>query len=149
MDTRQPAYACGAVIWRKTDTGLELLLIKQFAHKESWGIPKGHVQPGETFEQCALREVHEEAGIDVKLGTRMPDAETAWNDERKIVISWLSEQLGDATPNTTHEECEVAEVRWFSIDNLPRIHVYQRPLIAYAKEFLQRTTTLTYLASDR
>ena len=31
--------------------------------KGKWDLPKGHIEPGETPEQCALREVEEECGI--------------------------------------------------------------------------------------
>jgi bis(5'-nucleosidyl)-tetraphosphatase len=32
-------------------------------HADRWDLPKGHVDPGETEMQCALRELHEETGI--------------------------------------------------------------------------------------
>lgn len=32
-------------------------------HPTRWDIPKGHVDPGETDLQCALRELEEETGI--------------------------------------------------------------------------------------
>jgi 8-oxo-dGTP pyrophosphatase MutT (NUDIX family) len=32
-------------------------------HTDRWDIPKGHIDPGESEMQCALRELHEETGI--------------------------------------------------------------------------------------
>lgn len=32
-------------------------------HEQRWDLPKGHVDPGETDLECALRELHEETGI--------------------------------------------------------------------------------------
>ena len=32
-------------------------------HADRWDLPKGHVDPGETEMQCALRELREETGI--------------------------------------------------------------------------------------
>ena len=32
-------------------------------HKSRWDLPKGHVDPGETDLECALRELEEETGI--------------------------------------------------------------------------------------
>lgn len=54
--------SCGFLIFR---TGTEpspdqFLLMK---HKDRWDLPKGHVDPGETQMECALRELHEETGI--------------------------------------------------------------------------------------
>ena len=32
-------------------------------HAERWDLPKGHIDPGETDLECALRELEEETGI--------------------------------------------------------------------------------------
>lgn len=58
--------SCGAVIFRKENTEVKYLLIrnKRSAH---WGFPKGHVEPGETNEETAIREVFEETGLNIKI----------------------------------------------------------------------------------
>lgn len=33
-------------------------------HADRWDLPKGHVDPGETDLECALREFEEETGVD-------------------------------------------------------------------------------------
>ncbi len=46
------------------------LLLVQEADPDIYGLwnqPAGHVEPGETLEQCALREAREETGYDVEL----------------------------------------------------------------------------------
>ena len=40
---------------------IEVLLIQD--SKNRWTIPKGHIEPGETARQTAIREVGEEAGL--------------------------------------------------------------------------------------
>lgn len=131
-------WSCGAVVWRTTEVGTkEILLIKQFEHKDAWGIPKGHMDEGESYEQCAVREVREETGIRIELGTKLVEVETIWKNEQKTVVSYLARQLGDDALSTDDPDCEVADVRWFPIDKLPWIHQYQRPLITYAIEQLK------------
>ncbi|NLG24694.1 MAG: NUDIX domain-containing protein, partial [Clostridiales bacterium] len=49
--------SCGAVVWRRAARGREVLVIRQRAGH--WGFPKGHVKPGETERQTALREIRE------------------------------------------------------------------------------------------
>ena len=58
---REPT--AGGVIFRRNKAGeIEILLIQD--SKERWTIPKGHIEEGETAQQTALREIHEEAGLD-------------------------------------------------------------------------------------
>ena len=60
--------SCGAVVCRKGENGLEILLIQ---HKNGghWAFPKGHVEKKETEEETALREIKEETGLIVALDT--------------------------------------------------------------------------------
>jgi 8-oxo-dGTP pyrophosphatase MutT (NUDIX family) len=51
--------SCGVLIVRG-DPIREVLLME---HPTRLDIPKGHVEPGESDEQCALRELWEETGI--------------------------------------------------------------------------------------
>src|SRR5262249_16962176 len=51
--------SCGFLIVRG-DPIREFLLMR---HADRWDWPKGHVDPGETEIQCALRELQEETGI--------------------------------------------------------------------------------------
>ena len=52
--------SCGCIIFNEKG---EILLLHQNAGH--WGLPKGHVEEGETEEQTAIREVKEETNIDV------------------------------------------------------------------------------------
>lgn len=59
------ATSCGGVVIFR---GKILVLYKNYKNKyEGWVLPKGTVEPGETHEQTALREVHEESGIDAQI----------------------------------------------------------------------------------
>ena len=60
--------SCGAVVLRKNQGRLQVLLIKHI-NGGHWAFPKGHVEPGETEEQTALREIKEETGLSVTLDT--------------------------------------------------------------------------------
>lgn len=128
---RKKVTSCGAVTWRRVGGRLEVLLIKQFARKEKWGIPKGHINDCETLEACAVREVREETGVEVRLSTRLPDCHVTNHNEDKTVVAWLAQPAGgNEEPNINDPDSEVADARWFSIDKLPDIVVYQRPLLA-------------------
>ncbi len=57
--------SCGYLIFRNDGrsgkkVNRSFLLME---HADRWDLPKGHVDPGETNRQCALRELEEETGI--------------------------------------------------------------------------------------
>ena len=55
------AVSCGGIVIYR---GKILTLYKSYRNKyEGWVLPKGTVEPGETHEQTALREVREEADV--------------------------------------------------------------------------------------
>lgn len=128
---RKKTTSCGGLVWRLHENKVQVLLIKQFAHKDRWGIPKGHVDEGESLEECAVREIREETGVEVCLGVRLHDGFIKNDAEDKTVVSWLAEPVGSHEPNHNDPDSEVADARWFDVDALPEIMVYQRAFVAH------------------
>ncbi len=58
---REPT--AGGIVFRPTadNKDIEILLIQD--SKDRWTIPKGHIEPGETAKQTAVREIGEESGL--------------------------------------------------------------------------------------
>lgn len=54
--------SCGFLVFQTCEKSnhKQFLLMK---HRNRWDLPKGHVDPGETQLECALRELHEETAI--------------------------------------------------------------------------------------
>ena len=52
----------GAVVFRERDNEI-LYLVVSSSDGANWVLPKGHIDPGETPEIAALRELAEEAGV--------------------------------------------------------------------------------------
>ena len=100
--------AAGGVVWRRGAGGVEVAVIHR-PHRSDWSLPKGKLDPGEGWEEAALREVEEEIGYRCRLGRELPPV--SYTDPRgraKVVRYWLMEpEEGEFTPNA-----EVDELRW-------------------------------------
>jgi 8-oxo-dGTP pyrophosphatase MutT (NUDIX family) len=59
MSSMQKVKACGVLVFRR-EPEPSFLVMK---HARRFDLPKGHLESGETDEQCALREMTEETGI--------------------------------------------------------------------------------------
>ncbi len=138
---QKEVISCGCVVHRidQLSGELQLLLIKQFDDQNIWGIPKGRMNPGETFEQCAIRETREETGINVELQRPLPQIHLQLKNKNKTVISYIARQVCQNTPRADDPDSEVAEVGWFSVKNLPPLQMYQTGVIFEALEILKNS----------
>ena len=57
----------GGIVFRRHARGVQILVVRAKKNPRHWVFPKGHIEPGETSEQAAVREVREEAGVDGKV----------------------------------------------------------------------------------
>lgn len=101
--------AAGGCVFNDQD---QLLVIYR---RDSWDLPKGKIDPGETPEQAAVREVEEETGIgEISLGDFLGHTYHTYRDpkERRILkrTYWYRMQTpqSNLTPQT-EEDIEVAE----------------------------------------
>lgn len=128
------ALSCGAFVHKIENGVTYVLLVRPKEDRDVWGLPKGHINPDETGEQCAIREVFEETGVKIKLEKRLQNCFTQNSKERKIVITWLATVEGDDFPNP--QDGENFDVKWFDIENLPKLHKYQLAVIRQGVEIL-------------
>lgn len=98
----------GAVPWRVRDGGLQVALVHRPRY-DDWSWPKGKLDPGETWQAAAVREVWEETGLRVRLGTPLPDADyrVCGSRNRKHVRYWSAAITG-GSGRLRHEVDRVA-----------------------------------------
>jgi 8-oxo-dGTP diphosphatase len=107
--------ASGGVVWRRAGAGGVELVVVHRPRYDDWSLPKGKLDPGESWEDAALREVDEEVGLHCRLGAELPPV--AYTDQKgraKVVRYWLMEPEDDAARFTPNDE--VDEMRWVDVE---------------------------------
>jgi 8-oxo-dGTP diphosphatase len=90
---------------------------------DDWSFPKGKLDPGESFEDAAVREVEEETGFRCTLGRELPSISYEAKGRPKLVRYWLMEP--DAEPGFEPNE-ETDDLRWVTPDEARELLTYDR-----------------------
>jgi 8-oxo-dGTP diphosphatase len=123
--------AAGGVVLRDGRAGVEVAIVHRPRH-DDWSLPKGKLDPGESFAAAALREVEEETGLRCELGDELSPAR--YSDARgraKLVRYWLmTVRDGAFAPND-----EVDALEWLPLDEASTRLDYEhdRRLLAEAR----------------
>jgi 8-oxo-dGTP diphosphatase len=90
---------------------------------DDWTFPKGKLDPGELFEDAALREVEEETGMRCSLGRELPATRYEVGGRPKLVRYWLMTPQAelDFVPND-----ETDDLRWVTPDEARALLTYDR-----------------------
>ena len=108
----------GGVVYRINGSTTEYLLIKD--PYDNWGLPKGHLEAGETPVDAAIREVAEETGLSkLSVISQLPTIDWYFKDQGRLVHKFCHFFLlecagGDATPQL---EEGISECAWKSIED--------------------------------
>lgn len=156
-----PAVTTDVVVFSIRDARLRLLLIKRGAApcQGMWALPGGFLGIDEDLEQCALRELREETGVD---GVHLEQFHTFGRpdrDPRERVISVAYYTLVPSDRLAVRAASDAADADWFAIDALPPLAFDHREMVelahrrlaarldrsAIAFQFLPATFTLSEL----
>ena len=115
--------AAGGVVVRDGEAGTEVCVVHRPRYGD-WSFPKGKLDPGESFEDAALREVEEETGLRCTLEAELPSTEYRDSKDRpKIVRYWQMEV--DEDPGFEPND-EVDELRWLPMAEAAELLTYDR-----------------------
>lgn len=112
---REPT--AGGIVFRRNKEGqVEFLLYQDV--RDRWTIPKGHIEPGETAQAAAIREVGEEAGLfDVEPICWLGKINFRYRRVDKLVL--ISQQNYLVRVKSSGDEIKkeewMTDIRWFSV----------------------------------
>jgi 8-oxo-dGTP diphosphatase len=129
--------AAGGVVWR-VEAGEVVVALVHRPKYDDWTFPKGKLEPAETDEQAAHREVVEETGLECVLGRELPSVRYVDSKGRsKQVRYWeMTVAAGAFAPNE-----EVDRLEWLDLDDAGRRLTYDHDLdvLAAFAEFARPT----------
>ncbi|HEV2953336.1 MAG TPA: NUDIX hydrolase [Candidatus Dormibacteraeota bacterium] len=115
--------AAGGIVCRPGPADLTEIVVVHRPRYDDWTLPKGKLDPGETMEEAAVREVAEETGLHCTLvraaGT------TQYIDRRgreKVVKYWVMWPMSGKFLASD----EVDEIRWLTVEEALPLLSYQR-----------------------
>lgn len=87
-------------------------------HPDTWDLPGGHIEPGESPADAMRREVREEVGAEVTAfhGVAFPDFFPSAETHVFVVTGWTGEPANLALD-------EHDDLRWFTADEVAGLHV--------------------------
>ena len=90
---------------------------------DDWTLPKGKLDPPESFEEAAAREVQEETGVRARLVRELAPTAYQVGGRPKVVRYWLMdvEHEGAFVPND-----ETDQLRWVTPEEAMQLLTYDR-----------------------
>ncbi|MCU0620725.1 MAG: NUDIX hydrolase [Gemmatimonadales bacterium] len=99
-----------------------VLLLRQFRHAAGgylWEVPAGRLDPGETPDACARRELREEAGHDAGTLRRLTAIYTTPGFTDEVIHLFAAHDLtASVTAREADEFMEVHTLRWSEVGKL-------------------------------
>ena len=134
--------SAGGVVYRREAGRIEVILASRRTRRGdiAWGLAKGGIEPDETTEEAAVREVREETGLEARIERSLGETRYfyVWEDVRirKTVHFFLMRHTGG---NADDRDDEMEEIRWFPMERAIKRAAYrgERDMLVKASELLR------------
>ena len=108
MKNADVIQAAGGLLWRETENGRELAIIHR-PKLDDWALPKGKLEPGESWKAAALREVYEETGCKAEIENFVGCTCYTTVGTPKVVLYWNMTLTGKCNFQPSKE---VDQLQW-------------------------------------
>jgi 8-oxo-dGTP pyrophosphatase MutT (NUDIX family) len=130
MPQIEPVTAAGGVLYRRD--GREDPQVVLIYRNKVWDLPKGKIEPGETVEECAIREVAEEIGLSDLPEIVQKLTETYHEYEREgtrygKTTYWFSMQLSSGLNDGFVPAVDegIEKVKWATLSDAEQVVGYE------------------------
>ena len=137
-DHPHPAVTTDIVLFTLQGERLMLLLIRRgnAPFKGAWALPGGFVDPGETLDGCAVRELAEETGVSGVWLEQLYTFGKPDRDPRERVISVAYFALAPSEKFELRAASDATALGWFPVDELPPLAFDHAEIVAMARKRL-------------
>jgi 8-oxo-dGTP pyrophosphatase MutT (NUDIX family) len=117
LSTPKPTeISAGGVLVRRDEVAVIVPVRRAAGGRKVLALPKGHVDPGETAEQAALREVREETGMTGEVVEQLGEVRYWYQRSGKKIPKLVTFFLLDyRSGSEADHDTEVEEVRWLPL----------------------------------
>jgi 8-oxo-dGTP diphosphatase len=138
------ALTVDCVVFAREGGTTKVLLIKRGRdpYAGHWAIPGGFVEPDETLERAALRELEEETGVKLTHCQQLRVFDAIDRDPRERVISVAHWTVANAAEHRPRGSDDASEAAWFDLEALPALAFDHAEVLASAQRELVRSSTL-------
>jgi 8-oxo-dGTP pyrophosphatase MutT (NUDIX family) len=132
--------SAGGVVLREIDSVPHVLVIQD--PYQNWGLPKGHLERGESTGDAALREVAEETGLeDLSLGTELATIDWYFRSGGRLIHKFcvfylMRSEDGDPVPQTSEG---ITECIWVPVSDVEERITYDnaREVVGAARRLVE------------
>ncbi|MEL7037634.1 MAG: NUDIX domain-containing protein [Cyanobacteria bacterium J06592_8] len=137
------SISAGGIIVRQQEQNIYLAVIQERPNRPGYVLPKGRIEPGETTEQTARREIEEEAGLtqlhkvaDLGSKERLSYSKKMWKKTHYFLFT--TEQI-QGNPTDPHQDYQLF---WLPLDKFQSLFwPEQRELVAVHRDLIDQCFT--------